>query len=167
MIKTRTLIPMLFICLGLFSTRAFSQAKGTTYKTAIGIKAPPAGITVKHFVQRNQALEAIVNAPRGGIRLTALYEFHFDLPGAKGLKLYAGPGLHIGSWNKEWKYERNRWNRDYRGSYAGLDLVLGFDWKVNGVPLNFSLDVLPSYSWGENGYEFSDYWGGIGFRYAF
>ena len=170
--RKNTNYSFLFIALfTLLSFTGFGQANGTTYKTAIGVRAMPPGVTLKHFVQRNQAVEAIVYGPGGGIRLTGLYEFHFGLPGARGLAVYIGPGAHIGSYRRDYDY-RNRWNGySYRhegvGTYAGIDLVLGLDWKVNRAPLNISFDIQPSFSFGRDRRDFNDYWGGIAVRYAF
>ncbi|MBU7578117.1 MAG: hypothetical protein KAF40_08665 [Flavihumibacter sp.] len=36
-----------------------AQSLGSTYRTALGVKFWPAGITVKHFVKNNRALEGI------------------------------------------------------------------------------------------------------------
>ena len=145
----------------------FAQAKGSSYKTALGVKFyHGAGITLKHFVKSNAALEGIGYFWRDGIRVTGLYEFHGNISGAPGLKWYVGPGAHIGFWN-------SRWRRDYpnyRSSIVGIDGVLGLDYKFNGAPINMSIDWQPSYEFGDYGDRyggFSGNWGGLALRYTF
>ena len=144
---------------------ANAQAKGSSYKTALGVKFYPGGaITVKHFVKSNAALEGLAYFWRDGMRITGLYEFHGNFSGAPGLKWYVGPGAHVGFWNDRY------WRREYPGyrgsAIAGIDGVLGLDYKFNGAPINMSIDWQPSYEFGTNG-GFYGNWGGIAIRYTF
>ena len=62
---------MAAIVLTAFAQGATAQAKGSSYKTALGVKFyPGAGITLKHFVKSNAALEGIGYFWRDGMRLT-------------------------------------------------------------------------------------------------
>lgn len=128
------------------------------YRTAIGIKFgwfEGGAITAKHFVTDNNAIEGLLSFWKRGFRLTGLYEFHWDLAGTDGLKVYAGPGAHLGVFNSE-----NGGN-----AYLGIDGVLGLDYKIRNAPINLSLDFQPSF---ELGYGDSFYgWGGLGIRYTF
>lgn len=158
---------MAVIVLTAFAQGATAQAKGSSYKTALGVKFyPGGGVTLKHFVKNNAALEGIAYFWRDGMRITGLYEFHFDISGAPGLKWYVGPGAHIGFWN-------DRWRRDYpnyRRSVVGIDGVLGLDYKFNGAPINMSIDWQPSFEFGDYGERyggFSGSWGGFAIRYTF
>ncbi|MFY7839290.1 MAG: hypothetical protein ACOVP7_03390 [Lacibacter sp.] len=72
-------------------TFANAQSKGSSYKTALGVKFyPGAGITLKHFVDKN-AVEGIAYFWRDGIRVTGLYEFHGNINGAPRFKMVCGP----------------------------------------------------------------------------
>lgn len=150
---------LVFCCSG---TAVFSQAKGSTYKTALGIKFYPGAVTLKHFIASDRALEGIGYFWENGFRLTGLYEFHGDIKGAPGLKWYAGPGFHIGGWNEKW---RNRYPE--RGEIAiGVDGVLGLDYKIKEAPVNLSVDWQPSFN--IVGYTyFEGSWGGFAIRYTF
>jgi len=148
----------------LFTTLATkAQSMGSTYQTAVGIKVYPGAVTLKHFVQENRALEGLAYFWNYGVRFTGLYEFHGDIPGAEGLKWYAGPGAHIGFWS-------DRWKKDYpdrQGGVAiGIDGVVGLDYKFNKVPINIFVDWQPSFNFvGYNYFEAG--WGGTGIRYTF
>ncbi len=139
------------------SFSAMAQSKGRTYTTALGVKLfDGGGITLKHFINDRDALEGIGYFWNQGARITGLYELHFDINGAQGLKWYIGPGAHIGFYNTKYG----------GGSVAGIDGVLGLDYKINNAPLNFSLDWQPSFEFGTNR-GFNGNWGGLGIRYTF
>jgi hypothetical protein len=139
-----------------------AQSMGDNYQTAIGIKLYPTAVSVKHFTGSNIAIEGLGYFYNDGIRLTCLYELHYNIDGVEGLKWYVGPGAHIGIWNDNWKTKYP----DRNSSVAiGIDGVLGIDYKIKGVPLNISFDWQPSlnligYTYFEAG------WGGLGVRYT-
>ena len=144
------------------SFAAASQNTSSEYKTAIGVKFYPGAISIKSFIGDNKALEGLGSFFVYGFRFTGLYEIHGDINGVDGLKWYVGPGAHIGSWN-------NAWEKTYpsrpTGVNIGVDGVLGLDYKVNGIPLNFSLDWQPSFNIVGYNY-FEGGWGGLGIRYT-
>jgi hypothetical protein len=134
-----------------------SSSSGSDYKTGLGVKfLDGAGITLKHFVNEKAALEGIGFFWSRGGRVTCLYELHFDIDGAPGLKWYIGPGVHVGFYG----------NRYGGGSFAGVDGVLGLDYKIKNAPLNLSIDWQPSFEFGLNR-GFTGSWGGFGIRYTF
>lgn len=130
---------------------------GNSYKTALGVKIwNGGGITLKHFVSPTVALEGIGYFWNQGSRITGLYEIHGAISGAEGLKWYIGPGVHVGFYN----------TRYGGGSFAGVDGVLGLDYKFKGAPINMSVDWQPSFEFGTNR-GFAGSWGGLGIRYTF
>jgi len=147
-------------------TTAKSQSMGQTYNTALGAKLwrDGGGITVKHFVGNNNALEGIGYFWNHGTRITGLYEFHFDIAGAPGLKWYVGPGAHVGFYNSGKYYDG--YGNGIGGTFIGIDGVLGLDYKFNKAPINLSLDWQPSIEFGD-GRGFWGGWGGLGIRYTF
>ncbi|MGV3765182.1 MAG: hypothetical protein ACO1NW_03600 [Chitinophagaceae bacterium] len=153
----KKIVMMACLIAGLAATQKVNaQAMGTDYKTALGVKVwDGGGISLKHFVSEN-AVEFIGYFWNRGARITGLYEIHGDISGAPGLKWYIGPGAHIGFYN----------NKYGGGSYAGLDGVLGLDYKFNRAPINMSLDWQPSFEFGD-GRGFVGSWGGLGVRYTF
>ncbi|MGV3767867.1 MAG: hypothetical protein ACO1NW_17150 [Chitinophagaceae bacterium] len=152
--------------IGISGAQAQSGSMGSSYQTALGVKFYPGAISIKHFVGDNRALEGLASFWRYGMRITGLYEIHGDINGAPGLKWYVGPGAHIGFWNDKGKNYYYNGSRD-GGAYVGVDGVLGLDYKINGAPLNLSLDWQPSFSFGTDHSGFDGGWGGFAIRYTF
>lgn len=128
----------------------------SSYQTALGVKVwDGGGISLKHFVGGNNALEGIGYFWRQGARITGLYEIHGPINNAGGLQWYIGPGAHVGFYN----------DRYGNGSFIGIDGVLGLDYKFNGAPINVSLDWQPSFEFGD-ARGLTGNWGGLGIRYT-
>jgi hypothetical protein len=154
------------IVLMIASSETKAQEMSQKYVTALGVKVwDGGGITLKHFVSPNRAIEGIGYFWSRGVRITGLYEYHFDIADAPGLKWYVGPGAHVGFYNNTY-YNKNYNNGDGSGSYIGIDGVLGLDYKFEGAPINLSLDWQPSFEFGTNR-GFINSWGGLGIRYTF
>lgn len=152
-----TLILLLFFASFSVSAQKSKSSSGYLYTTAIGVKFYPGGITLKHFVQPNKAIEGIGYFWERGSRITGLFEIYGNINNAAGLRWYIGPGAHIAFYNTK-----------YGGySNAGLDGVLGLDYKFKDAPINLSIDWQPSFEFGEklnNG--FYGGWGGFAIRYT-
>lgn len=156
--------PIVLVCF-FMSLCYFSNAQSNShhYETAVGLKFYPTAITLKHFTSNKVALEGLAYFWDEGVRFTGLYEIHGDIPGAEGLKWYAGPGVHLQLWNDKWKSSYQ--NRD-GGLAIGIDGVLGLDYKFSEIPLNLSIDWQPSFNFIGYSY-FEGGWGGLGIRYTF
>ena len=147
----------LAVLLSLASLVQAQVNRSSSYRTALGVKVwDGGGVSLKHFISDNHALEGIGYFWSQGFRITGLYEIHGPISGAGGLKWYIGPGAHIGLYNTKYG----------NGSFAGIDGVLGLDYKFNGAPINISLDWQPSFEFGD-GRGFFGSWGGLGVRYTF
>jgi len=146
----------------LTASSALTQNLGSSYKNALGVKVYPGGVSYKHFFNERNAGELLGYFWTNGFRVTGLYEIHNDIRGAEGLKWYIGPGAHIGVFYTKYK---NAYPAA-TGSYAGIDGVLGLDYKIKGAPLNVSIDWQPSFTFGDY-LGFDGGWGGLGIRYAF
>lgn len=153
---------LIVIVIGLFASKSYSQALGTDYRTAIGVKVWPGAITVKHFIKDDAALEGLLSFWNYGFRVTGLYEWHGDINGAPGLKWYIGPGAHIGFYDDDYKHAYP--DRD-AGIDLGVDGVIGLDYKIKNAPINLSLDWQPSFTIVSHP-EFRS-WGGLGVRFTF
>ncbi|MEI9945709.1 MAG: hypothetical protein WDN26_16010 [Chitinophagaceae bacterium] len=143
------------------ATQAQSKSTNSTdYKTALGVKIwDGGGISLKHFFVTNNAGELIGYFWRNGFRITGLYEIHGPINGAPGLRWYIGPGAHIGF------YDTNK-HDDENEAVAGIDGVVGLDYKFNHAPINVSLDWQPAFEFGTDR-GFNGSWGGLGIRYTF
>jgi hypothetical protein len=155
----RKIILIALIVFAAFSAGAQSKStRGYTYRTALGVKVwDGGGISLKHFFDGTlNAGELIAYFWSHGVRFTGLYEIHGNFSGAPGLKWYIGPGAHIGFYDTKWG----------DGAFAGIDGVLGLDYKFKGAPINMSIDWQPSFEFGD-GRGFYGSWGGLGIRYTF
>lgn len=150
-------ISLTFLMCFCFGQYGISQSTSNSYKTAIGVKFYPTGVTLKTFVMPNAAFEAIGYFWDEGTRITALYEYHHNLSANGNLKWYIGPGAHVGFYKPAY-FDG--------GTTFGVDGVLGLDYKFPGIPINVSLDWQPSYEFGDYA-GFSGDWGGIGLCFAF
>ena len=149
-----TVIALLIVIISQAQSRSTNSS---SYITALGVKIwDGGGISLKHFVSGNNALEGIGYFWNQGARITGLYEIHGPISGATGLKWYIGPGVHVGFYNTKYG----------DGSFAGVDGVLGLDYKFYGAPINMSLDWQPSFEFGSDR-GFYGNWGGLGIRYTF
>ena len=155
---------ILFACI--LSNGQSKSANSSSYRTALGVKFYPAGITFKHFFNGNNAGELIGYFNTHGFRLTGLYEIHGDISGATGLKWYIGPGAHIGFYDTHHRHHHDDPWHDHSHSTFGIDGVLGLDYKFRGAPINLSLDWQPSFEF-TDGHGFTGSWGGFAIRYTF
>src|SRR5690606_14571256 len=127
---------------GLFNQEAKAQALGNDYGNAIGGRFGIAnGITFKHFLNNDKAMDFIVNFRSkkheySTFRLIALYEVHLPINNAPGLRWFYGGGGGIGVYDDK--------RHDHSDVALSLDGVLGLDYKFNGAPINVSLDWKPA-----------------------
>lgn len=160
----KKIIPLLsLIALLTVSSRTQAQSMGSEYRTAIGVKFWPGALSVKHFIRDNRALEGDLYFWGHGFRFSGFYEVHGDINGASGLKWYVGPGAHFGVYNEGWYRDRHYY--DDGSASLGIDGILGLDYKINGAPINLSLDINPFLEILDHPYV--GVWGGLGVRFTF
>lgn len=153
-----------FLFILLVSALVTTTAGAQDYRTGIGLRAGlPYGLTVKHFLNQSNAVEGILASRWGGFVVTGLYEKEYWTGEYPGLNWFWGAGAHIGFWDAG--YNPNI-NATYTGSVIGIDAIIGLEYTFDDIPLNLSLDVLPSLNLiGSTG------WGGINgaisIRYVF
>lgn len=135
-----------------FSVLITSNAQD--YKTALGLRAGlPVGVTIKHFLNETNAIEGILASRWSGFVVTGLYEFEYWTGEYPALNWYWGAGAHVGFWNAGYN---PRLDVTYTGPVIGIDGILGLEYTFDEIPLNLSLDILPSINLvGSTG------WGGI------
>ena len=137
-------------------------AKGQDYRTSIGIRAGvPYGLTIKHFMSEEHAFEGILASRWGGFAITGLWEKEYWTGEYPGLNWFWGLGAHVGFWDNTPYYNSINTN-----ATVGVDAILGLEYTFDEIPLNLSLDLLPSvnligYS-GWNGIN-----GALSIRYVF
>lgn len=141
-----------------FFTKA---ASAQDYKTAVGLQidfgngATLAGPAIKHFFQKNSAIEGEVLFGNHITYLQAFYQYQQSLPNAKNLSWYLGGGPSVGLYSG--------------GSDFFIRPMVGLDYKVDGAPLALSFDWRPSIYLGSNsggGSRFTAARFGIGIKYV-
>jgi len=116
------------------------------YRTGIGFRAGPmAGLTVKHFISENAAIELSMSSRWNGSIFHGLYEINNDVMKDSRLNWYYGAGIHVG----RWKLENNihPWFSE-DGSYTsiGIDGIAGMEYCLVDAPISFSLDWKPMFN---------------------
>ena len=136
------------------------------YETAIGLRGGLAsGVTLKHFVASDLAVEGILTTHFRGLQITGLAEIHqpaFDVP---GLAWFYGGGGHVGFYSY---YEGHPWfSESYTGSRGviGVDGILGLEYTIQELPICLSIDLKPAFNL--VGYSGFVNGGGISARYTF
>lgn len=143
----------IFLILALASAVMISS-NAQDYKTSLGLRAGlPVGVTIKHFLNETSAIEGILASRWSGFVVTGLFEFEKWTGEYPGLNWYWGPGAHLGFWNSGYN---PRLDITYSGPVIGIDAILGLEYTFDEIPLNLSLDLLPTVNLiGSTG------WGGI------
>lgn len=115
------------------------------YSNAIGLRGGSSnGITFKHFVSDQAALEFILTTRFGGYGLFGLYEIHKSIKSVDRLNFYYGAGVHVGSYNGA---KDNRWFKgDENHTVIGVDGILGLEYNFSEIPLNISIDYKPAFN---------------------
>ncbi|MFN8239372.1 MAG: hypothetical protein U0X39_01305 [Bacteroidales bacterium] len=140
------------------------SVKGQDYKTSLGLRAGyPYGLTLKHFLSKSNAVEGILASNYGGFVITGLLENEHWTGHYPGLNWYWGLGAHVGFWDAG---ANPHLNNTYTGSVIGIDGILGLEYTFDELPLNLSLDILPSVNiFGYSG--FGGINGALSIRYVF
>jgi hypothetical protein len=133
--KRTLLISVMFAFLTLTSN-------GQDYITSLGLRAGlPYGLTVKHFLSKSNAVEGILASSWGGFVVTGLYENEHWTGQYPGLNWFWGFGAHAGFWDAG----RNpNLEENHTGAVIGADGILGLEYTFDEIPLNLSLDLLPT-----------------------
>lgn len=169
----RTKLTMIVLLLGLgmgLSTQAHSQAY---YEKAIGLRLGwGLGVTGKYFLNDKAAIEANVRYRNYGVvgfsyywlTVQGLYEIHNPLESlADGLQWYYGGGAYVTIVGGDFDYPGS----DFDGTFFGISGVLGLDYKFADIPLNLSVDWMPSINIGGGVNTFGGENGGLAARYTF
>lgn len=125
-----------------------SESYGQLYKTGVGARLGAfSGLTVKHFVQEDQAVEGILSGGigwggLGGFVFTGLYEFQRPFADVPNLEWYFGGGGHLGLL---YDGEDILFGGVAR-SVAGLDLIIGVEYTFDEFPFSAGLDWKPVFN---------------------
>jgi hypothetical protein len=156
----------IIIVLAIFAMLFSAEAQSQSYGTGIGLRSGVSnGLTVKHFISNNAAMEGILHTRWQGLVITGLYEVHQDIEEVRGLRWFYGGGAHVGSWNGN---RDPRWaDSNFNGATVfGIDGIIGLDYIFRNAPINLSLDYKPALNFTNN----AGFWGdevALSIRYAF
>jgi hypothetical protein len=137
---------------------------GQDYRTSLGLRAGiPYGMTVKHFINKYNALEGILAGSWGGFIATGFVENEHRTGTYPGLNWFWGLGGHAGFWDPG--RNPNIPEMDI-GGVIGVDAIFGLEYTFDHIPLNLSLDILPSLNLlGDMGWNGIN--GAVSIRYVF
>ena len=133
------------IAVTLFIFLLFTQAGwGQDYHTGIGIKIGMApGISAKHFLTTNGAIEGVLTYRWQGVNFTGLGEFHIPVFDTEGMYFYYGGGFHVGVWDSGLAKDEAGSGRNFN---TGLDAIVGLEHAFPGIPLSLGLDWKPNFN---------------------
>ena len=145
--KVFTIVSVLIIS---FSSNTLSAEE---YETGIGIRlgGVTQGVSVKHFLSTNSALEGILSFGRHSFLITGLYEKQTAISGAEGLYWFYGGGAHIGFYRDSYYYYYYKKHGPYyyekykSTTVVGIDLILGMEYKFQKAPITLGLDIKPAF----------------------
>ena len=122
---------------------AFSSANGQSYNSAIGLRfGYPTSVTYKKFLSEKNAVEAYVGyrgyAGYSYISVNLAYQIHNPINSARNLSWYYGAGAGVAFYSYDSGFNGN-------GS-IGIPIsgYLGLDYKFEEIPLNLSVDWVPT-----------------------
>jgi len=138
-----------------------SVTQAQDYHTALGVRLGglTSGLTIRHFTNPGTALEGIVGVGHRAFILTGLYEKQRAFENAEGLSWFYGIGGHAGffRYGGYYYYYHDHGNHGYyvveegaTETVAGVDFILGLDYKIPNAPIDLGLDLKP----------FVDFWDG-------
>ena len=127
----KKLVVLFFAALS-FSLTTQAQTE-SAYKDALGIRLGSTtptiqnGITYKHFIANNNAIEGILSFGNG-VGICGLYEIHKPI-NVENLQWLIGFGGYVGF--------------NSSSSNVGAAGIIGLDYKFSQIPLNLTLDWKP------------------------
>lgn len=156
----KTIVIALLI-IGFFGIESYGQQ----YKTGLGVRLGTfSGITVKHFIKPQNALEGLLSFRWNGFVITGLYEWQKPIREVNNLDWYIGCGAHIGFWDGTNYYYHRADNSGH--TVVGVDFTIGLEYTFDEAPFSIGLDWKPAINLiGDN-----HWWGdgiGLSFRYDF
>ncbi len=151
------------IILMMFFFASVSQAQ--EYKTAIGLRlGSPLSVSYKTFVSEKGAFEGVAGfrsfSGYSWFNVGAYYQIHNPIQSVSGLQWYYGAGANVYFWSYDAGFVGD-------GSTSiGISGVLGLDYKFADIPLNVSVDWIPTFFLNGYGNGFAGGYGALAARYT-
>lgn len=114
-----------------------NATKAQEYGTGIGLRIGSFqnGITIKHYIDDQNAVEGILGIGNGAFVVTGFYQRHADAFDLEGLMWFYGIGAHVGGISNN--------NNNSKGLMLGADAILGLEWLIPAVPISLTADLHP------------------------
>ncbi len=150
------------IILGLI-LMSFGVKAQDEYVNAIGLRGGLFnGISFKHFIGNNTAVEGLLTSRWSGYQITGLMEHHRDINELDGFRWFFGYGGHIGFYDGKYV----SWGDSSSYTVIGIDGIIGVEYLIPNVPISLSLDWKPYFNLvGYSG--FAGDGGALSVRYTF
>ena len=151
-----------FVALMLLAT--LSQAQD--YKSAVGLRfGAPLSVAYKTFVSDRGAFEGVAGfrsySGYSWFNIGAYYQLHNEISSVDGLKWYYGGGANIYFWSWDSAFVNPGSSTSF-----GISGVLGLDYKFSDLPLNLSVDWIPTFFLNGYGNGFGAGYGALSARYV-
>lgn len=155
---------LLFVFALLLGTFGMSQAQD--YNAAVGLRfGYPLSVTYKTFMNETSALEAYVGFRSytfyKEFRVNGAYLIHNEIESVDRLKWYYGGGAGLAFYSYD-----NFYVGDDGGVGVTLSGYLGLEYTLDGTPVSFSVDWVPTYFIGGSGLGFGADNGALSARYV-
>ena len=155
---------LLLVFIFLVGTVSVSQAQD--YKSAVGLRfGYPLSVTYKTFLNETAAAEVYVGfrnyAFYKEFRVNGAYLIHNEIESVDRLKWYygAGPGVAFYSYDSVFL-------EDDGGVSLTLSGYLGLEYTLDGTPVSFSVDWVPTFFIGGGNSGFGADYGALSARYV-
>ena len=162
----KMLLGVLFFFLFSLSAQTL-RAQGATYNTAVGLRLGyPLSASIKKFVKDDIAVEGYVGfrgfSGYSWVNIAAALQKHNAINEVYGLQWYYGAGASVFFFNFD-----NNFINDGAGNVSfGVQGYLGLDYKFADLPLNVTLDWIPTIFINGFGSGFNGGYGSLGVRYV-
>jgi hypothetical protein len=158
----KTKVLSVFVLLFMFV--AVSQAQ--EYNSAIGLRlGTPLSVSYKKFISEQGAFEGVAGfrsfAGYSWFNIGAYYQHHNEIASVNGLRWYYGAGANVYFWS----YDSGFIDAGSSTS-IGISGVLGLDYKFEDIPLNLSVDWIPTFFVNGYGNGFAGGYGALAARYT-
>ena len=126
------------------------------YETSIGVRlGSPLSISAKHFLHDEGAAEVYVgfrnDDPFSYIHISGAYQYHLPIKEVENLFYYFGAGATYIRCKYTPEYEiPGEETGSFTSNYLGLQGYIGMDYAFENIPLNLSIDWIPTINLGDN-----------------
>lgn len=144
-----------------------AQSHGSDFRYAVGLRGgDPAGLSFKYNMTGSSSVEILAGFWSNWATATFLYERRSPFFSIDGMRWYYGGGGHAGFSTGTYYRAGQEYTRGGAFS-AGLDVIVGLEYKIPQVPFAVSLDLKPAIEVHSNGNWYSGTDPGIGIKFTF